>query len=58
MVAAPCILPHRCVCCERLIRHTLVHQQGCPFPIVITCHDCSASEGEGAYCWFCNKDGR
>jgi hypothetical protein len=59
MTAAICILPHRCVCCQRRIYHTLIVRMGCLVPTMdFTCQDCSDSEGEGAYCWYCNKDGR
>jgi hypothetical protein len=58
MVAAPCILPHRCPCCNTRMRHTLIVEKGCTVPMDVTCYNCSASEGEGAYCWYCNKDGR
>lgn len=58
MVAALCILPHRCPCCNARMRHTLIEKLGCTVPMDVTCYNCSASEGEGAYCWFCNKDGR
>jgi hypothetical protein len=58
MVAALCILPHRCICCNITVRHTLMENLGCTVPMDSTCFLCSSSEGEGAYCWHCNHDGR